>query len=176
MRLLLTIGQPFSLRDFGDENAPPYAILSHTWADEEFLFSDVQNGSVSSKKRVAEVLGCCAKADEQGFEWILIDTCCIDKSSSAELSETINSMFEWYQGSRVCYAFLDDLRPRGPMDRVRHSRWLTRGWTLQELIAPANVEFFDSGWNHRGSKREHSGLPSGVTSIPAPLLLGALGS
>ncbi|KAK8007590.1 Minor extracellular protease vpr [Apiospora arundinis] len=174
MRLLNTnTTQDLSLQEFDANKTPTYAILSHTWTDEEFLFYDIHNGTGQSKKGFSKVVDCCAKVAEQSFEWVWIDTCCIDKSSSAELTEAINSMFQWYQSSKVCYVFLNDLRPGDAMDYVRYCRWVKRGWTLQELIAPAKVEFYDSDWNYRGSKMEYSTLLGEVTGIPIPLLLGS---
>ncbi|KAK3301736.1 uncharacterized protein B0T15DRAFT_563241 [Chaetomium strumarium] len=82
-----------------------------------------------------------------------IDTCCIDKSSSAELSEAINSMYRWYVRSRACYAYLSDVTD---VEHLGNSRWFTRGWTLQELIAPHNVEFYGSGWEYLGKKSDPS--------------------
>lgn len=171
MWLLNTTTRPLKLHQFFENNTPRYTILSHTWGDEEILHSDIQNGTGPSKKSFAKVINCCAMAAEHGFEWVWIDTCCIDKSSSAELSEALNSMFQWYQSSEVCYVFLNDLRPGDPMDHIRQCRWITRGWTLQELIAPAKVEFYDSDWNHRGSRLEHSILLGEATGIPVPMLV-----
>lgn len=92
-----------------------------------------------------------------GYEWIWIDTCCTDKSSSAELSEAVNSMFRWYQEADICIAYLADIRhmdPR-PVEDVTYlgdSNWFTRGWTLQGLLAPRVVEFHSGDWKHLGSR------------------------
>lgn len=83
-----------------------------------------------------------------GLKYAWVDTYCIDKTSSAELSEAINSMFKWYQQSAICFAFLEDWEPDQPT--FDHCRWWRRGWTLQELIAPRNVLFFDRNWVERG--------------------------
>ncbi|KAF4456515.1 hypothetical protein F53441_1347 [Fusarium austroafricanum] len=88
MRLLNV--SSLSLKDFIGQ-APPYAILSHTWGN-EVLFSDIGNLTAASKQGYSKLAGCCKKAAEDGFKWVWIDTCCIDKSSSAGLSEAINSM------------------------------------------------------------------------------------
>ncbi|KAE9376395.1 HET-domain-containing protein [Stipitochalara longipes BDJ] len=105
-----------------------------------------------------------------------IDTCCIDKSSSAELSEAINSMYDWYSDSVICYAYLEDIEK--PIDMkdanielLGKSRWFSRGWTLQELIAPAQVMFFNKDWNYLGDKKELSSLLSQITTIPQEVLL-----
>src|SRR5438876_9441565 len=86
-------------------------------------------------------------------QFIIVDTVCINKSSSAELSESINSMFHWCKNAAVCYVSLDDLRPDASAeDGLANCRWFTRGWTLQELLAPKTAQFYDIAWNYRGSK------------------------
>ena len=172
MLLLNATARPFSVREFFAESTPPYAILSHTWGDGEVLFRDIQNGTCESKAGIGKVLGCCAMAASHGFEWVWIDTCCIDKSSSAELTEAINSMFQWYRKAEVCYVFLSDLHPGDTTRGMRQCRWFGRGWTLQELVAPRRVEFFDVDWNYLGSRKELSDLLGLSTGIPVPLLLG----
>ncbi|KAH8664926.1 hypothetical protein BGZ61DRAFT_499065 [Ilyonectria robusta] len=135
MRLLNT--KSLKLEYFAGDEVPEYAILSHRWEAEEILFQDVQTDKWPQKKG----------ADKH----IWIDTCCIDKSSSAELSEAINSMFSWYHDSQVCYAYLFDV-PTGKTEAFAKSEWFTRGWTLQELIAPRKVQFFDSQWRMIGDR------------------------
>ncbi len=94
------------------------------------------------KAGYAKIKGCCRQAQEDGLAYAWVDTCCIDKTSSAELSEAINSMFRWYANAKVCYTYLVDvpssLDPNDPVS-FKSSRWFTRGWTLQELIAPENL-------------------------------------
>ncbi|KAF2186699.1 HET-domain-containing protein, partial [Zopfia rhizophila CBS 207.26] len=84
------------------------------------------------------------------------DRCCIDKSSSAELSEAINSMYRWYNNAKVCYAYLvdvpDDTDARKKDSAFQKSRWFTRGWTLQELLAPRDFVFYSKGWVELGRK------------------------
>jgi hypothetical protein len=160
------------MREFNAPDAPPYAILSHTWGDEELLFSDVQNGVGQAKKGFEKVSRFCTKAAEQGFEWTWVDTCCIDKSSSAELSESINSMFQWYKTSWACHVFLNDLRPGDTIDEIGRCRWIKRGWTLQELLAPGKVEFYDNAWNYRGHKRMLAMELYKYTGIPQDILIG----
>ena len=96
------------------------------------------------------------------------DLCCIDKTSSAELSEAINSMYRWYQESGVCYAYLADVPPNA----FSKSRWFTRGWTLQELIAPSTVIFLDQKWQEIDTKSSLQEVISEITSIPTNILLG----
>jgi hypothetical protein len=88
---------------------PPYAILSHTWGLDEVSYKDHVDKKSASRKGFAKIAGCCRLADFEGFGYVWIDTCCIDKSSSAELSEAINSMFQWYRDAAICYAYLSDV-------------------------------------------------------------------
>lgn len=153
--------------------APPYAILSHTWEDEELSFQDFADLSkVSHKKGLTKVTNFCRLlSNEHGWRYAWVDTCCIDKSSSAELSEAINSMFDWYQAAEICYVYLADVDPADQFDEsLRRCRWLTRGWTLQELIAPRKVEFYDKEWNFRSSRNVSSALLSGITNINEEVL------
>ncbi|KAI1114020.1 heterokaryon incompatibility protein-domain-containing protein [Nemania sp. NC0429] len=167
-----------------------YAVLSHTWGDEEVSFEQFRNTSSTARRQGAfgKIAKTCEIALQNGLSYAWVDTCCIDKSSSAELSEAINSMFKYYQDSAFCIAFIHDL-PGSPdpstlnadfESRFPRCRWLTRGWTLQELIAPPRVLFYDSTWTFRGSKHDWKPLlfretgvdeatldsPSGLRSIP----------
>ena len=115
--------------------------------------------AAKSKAGYAKVLKSCEKARQDGHQYIWIDTCCIDKRSSAELSEAINSMWKWYQKSKVCYAYLCDVPSRGELnlgsadyDAFSKSRWFTRGWTLQELLAPNMIVFLCQDWTVIGLK------------------------
>lgn len=159
------------LEEFYPSQAPPYAILSHTWDHEEVTFRDMSSPSASSKKGYAKIVETCrlAKLDHLDYAWI--DTCCIDKSSSAELTESINSMFKWYRNGKVCYAFLADLLPGLP-DSLGSCRWFTRGWTLQELLAPRRLEFLDMKWEHIGSRYDFADTISARTGIPCTALSG----
>ncbi|KAK4443506.1 hypothetical protein QBC34DRAFT_211026 [Podospora aff. communis PSN243] len=232
MRLIDTTTLRLVSKNDGD--LPNYAILSHTWGsdDDEVSFQDLQDLSssrvrqpngpfahrISKKPGFAKIKDSARLAKSQGFQYIWIDTCCINKTSSAELSEAINSMFRWYRNAAVCYAFLDDVscesdpqyreflahfgklhefgyrsslqsQPRildgpGVVESLRFSRWFTRGWTLQELIAPFNVEFYSRDWrllgtkldNRRNTAPEHSFpvLISTITGIDLAILEGRL--
>ena len=198
---------------------PEYAILSHTWGDEEvtlqdweasrragtssILYSRIQGllepgkGTADQETQTTEedgfpivrrstddsiqdwlsnlgfhdvrfgywkILQACSRARRDGLEWLWADTNCIDKTSSAELSEAINSMYEWYRNSTVCYAYLADVRGRSPHE-LPSSRWFTRGWTLQELLAPRHVVFFSREWTGIGTKKHLVGLLSEITGI-----------
>ncbi|KAI1846292.1 hypothetical protein JX266_007497 [Neoarthrinium moseri] len=148
MRLLNT-----ETRQLEEPNpVPKYAILSHTWGNEEITFNDLQNGTAERfKEGYSKLDGFCKRASENGYGYVWIDTCCIGKSSSAELSEAINSMFSWYQGSDVCYIYLDDVPTDDdvvhPASAFCKSRWFNRGWTLQELIASRKRLFFSASWD-----------------------------
>ncbi|THU94983.1 HET-domain-containing protein [Dendrothele bispora CBS 962.96] len=122
-----------------------------------------------------KIEGACAQARKYDWEWIWIDSCCIDKSSSAELSENINSMYQLYENAGVCYVYLSDVSskkdPRDPRSRFPKSKWFTRGWTLQELIAPsASVVFLDHLWEEIGTRYTLRDVISAITSIPVQLL------
>jgi hypothetical protein len=146
MRLLNTKTHELSV--FVENFSPVYAILSHTWGSEEVLYHHITSGTKEWHRLdgAAKVLKSCEIALSQGYYWIWIDTCCIDKSSSAELSESINSMFRWYEKSGICIAYLADISKDDFLAGHQTSRWFSRGWTLQELIAPQTVGFWDSDW------------------------------
>ena len=144
------------LEYFEGGNIPKYAILSHRWESGEVLYQDIVEKTASFKKAYSKLRGCCKRAEQDGLRYVWVDTCCIDKKSSAELSEAINSMYRWYEDAEVCYAYLSDYQHNEHKEahqiRIRHSIWFTRGWTLQELLAPEKVEFFDSEWKSIGVK------------------------
>lgn len=155
----------FEFENFFEE-IPQYAILSHTWEAEEVTFQDTSSPNAQGKIGFAKIRETCRLALEKKLDYTWIDTCCIDKSSSAELTESINSMFRWYQNAEVCYAYLSDLEPTdSTTSNLAKCRWFTRGWTLQELIAPSRVEFVDRKWNFRGSKTEIQDEISEITGV-----------
>ncbi|ENH99332.1 hypothetical protein COCC4DRAFT_76544 [Bipolaris maydis ATCC 48331] len=141
---------------------PDYVILSHRWEEEEIVFEDVSKVPLSMKRGFLKVLGTCALAVKHGYKWVWIDSCCIDKSSSAELQESINSMFRWYQRAQICYAYLSDVADKssGWGQAFGKSQWFTRGWTLQELLAPCNVEFYSADWSPIGNNIDVAALES----------------
>ena len=153
-----------------DRNIPEYAILSHTWEGEEVLFADMQNGSAASKAGYRKLRYSCKQAAADGYDYIWIDTCCIDKSSSAELSEAINSMFSYYQKAGKCYAYLADVPSK--VSTLTRSKWFTRGWTLQELIAPHTVIFYSSDWVQVGTKWTLHDVLAQKTGIDVGILTG----
>ncbi|KPI44746.1 Vegetative incompatibility protein HET-E-1 [Cyphellophora attinorum] len=155
----------------------PYTILSHTWENDEVSFEDMKDLSLArTKAGFAKIEAAAAMSVDHGVKYIWIDTCCIDKSSSAELSEAINSMFRWYKDASVCFAFLSDLKiaEQGKdLAGFRDCRWWTRGWTLQELLAPAEVLFLDEAWTLRGSKTELVDAIQSITGIEAWVLVSS---
>ncbi|KAH6635980.1 heterokaryon incompatibility protein-domain-containing protein [Chaetomium tenue] len=165
-------------RDIGqflsDLDIQPYAILSHTWAEDEVTFEDFQSLSkeaLAKKKGYAKIEYCCLQAIADGYDWVWIDTCCIDKRSSAELSEAINSMFRWYKEAAVCYAYFADVQAHAGSDfkllhaQLSGARWFIRGWTLQELLAPRDVVLYSSHWKPIGTRGGLREALSEITSI-----------
>jgi len=130
MRLLNT--RTLKLESFNESDIPPYAILSHTWGDDEVLFRDVVSGTIESwggKAGARKVLEAIEAAKAMSYNYLWVDTCCIDKESSAELSEAINSMYKWYKHSKICFVYLSDVKETNFGDDFPKSRWFTRGWT-----------------------------------------------
>lgn len=156
MRLLNT--STLNLKEFV-RDIPPYVILSHTWGEGEVQFDDISKPHAQYMPGYQKILSCCQRAREDGFDYIWIDTCSIDKRSSSELSEAINSMYRYYLDAEICYAYLCDVPSDEdasiPGSKFERSRWFTRGWTLQELLAPDVVEFYSSDWQWIGTKRSH---------------------
>ncbi|KAI2465265.1 HET-domain-containing protein [Annulohypoxylon bovei var. microspora] len=155
------------LKVFFGSQTPRYAILSHTWdGDKEVTFQEWERRTDSTVRRkdgYAKIVGACRRAQADGLQYLWCDTNCIDKTSSAELSEAINSMFAWYRDSYVCYAYLADVQAK--TGTFAKSRWFTRGWTLQELLAPNRVTFFDHRWTVLGDRSELAGVISDISRI-----------
>jgi len=170
--------ETLALSEFFGTNIPRYAILSHTWGDEEVTFQDWADlDKASRKKGFAKIKGACAKAREHRLEWVWVDTNCIDKTSSAELTEAINSMFQWYAASQICYAYLSDVKSANEPDddvflsSIRRSRWFTRGWTLQELLAPEVLTFYARDWTKLGTRdASMAGIIAEITGIDTEFL------
>ena len=176
----------FSLtKDLVSDDVPRYAILSHTWgADtEEVTFEDLMNGVGKDKTGYNKIRFCGEQARRDGLRYIWVDTCCINKANNTELSEAINSMFRWYHNAAKCYVYLSDVSTtkRKASDQssecpwesaFRASRWFTRGWTLQELLAPGSVEFFSKEGKRLGDKRTLERQIHERTGITVPALRG----
>ncbi|PQE20984.1 HET domain-containing protein [Rutstroemia sp. NJR-2017a BBW] len=207
------------------------------WQAGEVTLQDLANPKSSTKPGYAKITACCLQAAKDGYEYTWIDTCCIDKTSSAELSESINSMFKWYQQAGICYAYLSDIsiapethltecespawvngtplsqpvapmsgywsgsislpsccpessRPASPVgdgsnegfepfsaapnltSAIFESQYFSRGWTLQELIAPKEVVFYSGDWQKISTKKELIDGLSYTTGIDAAALRG----
>ncbi len=165
------------LEYFVGNDIPPYAILSHTWDGGEVSFAEMNAPSheVKAKEGYSKILQTCRLARQHRLDYAWIDACCIDKSSSAELTESINSMYKWYADAAICFAFLSDLVPLPGSNlsldvAFRSCRWFTRGWTLQELIAPQNIHFYDKTWNMCGTKKDHSAVLANISGVPKDVL------
>jgi hypothetical protein len=162
---------------------PPYAILSHTWGEQEVVFNNlkdienVEDVNAQSGEGCQKIRFCAQQAKRDGLDYFWVDTCCIDKANNTELSEAINSMFHWYQNAKKCYVFLSDvehdtLEGDGESE-FRKSRWFTRGWTLQELLAPHSVEFFSKEGARLGDKESLKHTVHEVTGISIEALSGS---
>jgi hypothetical protein len=175
----------FSLTDSLINNIPAYAILSHTWGEdhEEVNFKDLTIGPRRTISGYRKLRFCAEQATHDGLQHFWVDTCCIDKSNAVELQEAIASMFAWYQNATKCYVYLSDVSTtkREASDQssectwesaFRASRWFTRGWTLQELLAPASVEFFSRDGKRLGDKRSLERQVHDITGVAVPALRG----
>lgn len=171
MRLINTTTGEF--REFYDEQVPRYAILSHRWStdpNDEVTFKEYSKGRGKDKPGQDKIIRFCSVAAQDGLEWAWVDTCCIDKRSSAELTEAINSMFKWYRNARYCYVYLNDCVDASAW---RKSAWWTRGWTLQELIAPSRLAFYDREWRVSGDRADMAVEIEQLVGIPKDVLVGA---
>jgi hypothetical protein len=190
MRLLKRLSDPdddgFSLVEHFGDDIPPYAILSHTWGDDgdEVTFKDLtdDNDKGKSKPGYRKLRFCGRQAKQDGLNFFWVDTCCIDKSSSAELSEALNSMYCWYQNSVKCYVYLSDVSVSTPIQDIsqqtwtqhfQNSRWFKRGWTLQELLAPSFVYFYSKEEHWLGDKLSLLQALHSTTGIPLLALQGS---
>ncbi|PMD32942.1 HET-domain-containing protein, partial [Hyaloscypha variabilis F] len=161
------------------DKIPKYAILSHRWMDGEVLYHEILTEAGNKKAGFEKIKKCGQTALAQGIDYIWVDTCCIDKSSSAELSEAINSMSRWYADAKICYAYLADVSlhknysdedAEALPESLRQSDWFKRGWTLQELIFPKQLLFYTQHWDRIASRRKISKALSDITGISSELL------
>ncbi|RYN49701.1 hypothetical protein AA0114_g6338 [Alternaria tenuissima] len=174
-----------------DSHIPPYAILSHTWGPDEVTLQQFTDLPLRDGHHLKDshghwkIIKACQQALQDGIRYVWVDTCCIDKTSSAELSEAINSMFRWYEKADVCYAYLDDVNvfseaeindstsnDRFSKDELAKSRWFTRGWTLQELIAPEEIVFYGKHWRRIDEKASMCAALERMTGISVNVLAG----
>ena len=179
--------------EFCDDDATKYAILSHRWivpteVDYEEMVDLVkmdrqERDEIRGRLGYRKIVDTCKQAKQDGYEWVWVDTCCIDNRSSAELSEAINSMYRWYRNSQVCYAYLHDVSgssfPTERDDGRYHKsngwpEWFLRGWTLQEMIAPRDVQFFNKDWQPIGDKKMLAQILALITGVPERILTNGL--
>lgn len=183
MHLLCTNAVPLQLKEVREDEIKSgeikYVILSHRWGDDETSFQDLaclEQNRLKGTKGYKKIQCFLKRAAKEGYDYAWIDTCCINKESSAELSEAINSMFRWYQLADICYAYLQDVHPsKSPEDintQLQKSEWFQRGWTLQELIAPPSLVFLSNDWTNLGDKTGLSQLISKITLIDEGVLRG----
>ncbi|OWY51406.1 hypothetical protein AALT_g4692 [Alternaria alternata] len=171
------------LQEFHKHDIPPYAILSHTWGDSEVTFENFYKETSATQQGYKKILFCREQALKHDLHYFWVDTCCIDKRNHAELSEAINSMFLWYSRASKCFVYLSDVSSLDPIsgdmlpshvwiESFQRSRWFTRGWTLQELIAPGSVQFFSSDGHCLGNKRSLELKITHITGVPTDALRG----
>jgi tetratricopeptide (TPR) repeat protein len=176
MRLLHLDGERPVLTDFRGKTVPSYAILSHRWSDSEVLYEDLAAGTYKEKGGYRKIEFCAAQAAQDGLQYFWIDTCCIDKWNRRERSKAINSMFRWYKNAARCYVFLLDVSTAADASESAWrasfltSEWFTRGWTLQELIAPVSLEFFSCEGQRIGNKTSLEPLVHETTGVPVRAL------
>ncbi|KAI1207570.1 HET-domain-containing protein [Annulohypoxylon truncatum] len=157
-----------------------YAILSHRWLarEDEVLFQDIESDDQTpliQKQGFYKLDQCCKEARRMNIKYVWIDSCCIDKLSSAELQEAINSMYRYYANAKICYVYLKDTTStvEGSFELGENEDYFKRGWTLQELLAPKYVYFRDKSWLHLGDKVSLSGELSKITGIDSDILRGS---
>ena len=179
--------------EFRDDETTNYAILSHRWIDstevdyEEMVdlarMDREEQDEIRGRQGYKKTVDTCKQAKRDGYEWLWIDTCCIDKRSSAELSEAINSMYRWYANAKICYAYLHDVGgsslPTGYdhgnyYESGGHPEWFSRGWTLQEMVAPRNLQFFNKDWQPIGDKKGLAVTLNMITGVPRHILENGL--
>ena len=167
------------LEYFDGVSAPNYGVLSHTWTQDETSFKSWRSLPLDGKDKLTEgtskIVNLCNLALRDGLDWVWADTCCINRESIAELSEAINLMYRWYKGASRCYVYLADtaVKPddaEGTVENLSKSRWFKRGWTLQEMLAPLDVQFFGSNWSYIGSLARLTEVVSEITNIDRTVL------
>lgn len=191
MRLLRldTMSQTWRLEDFSGQSVPIYAVLSHRWGlnEDEIKFEDLEDGTRTycdrTKPGYDKLRFCYNQVIRSGLRHFWIDTCCIKKTDSSELARSLNSMFYWYQRAAICYVYLSDVSSSDVIDlpgafkwtdALARSLWFTRGWTLQELLAPSSVAFFTKEGDLIGNKSDESfaRVIANVVGISTPALRG----
>ncbi|KAL4069896.1 hypothetical protein V8B97DRAFT_2049062 [Scleroderma yunnanense] len=178
--------------EFHPNETTAYTILSHWWNEQEVNYDEMvelvkteENDEIRQRFGYKVILGSCEQAKRDGCKWLWVDICCIDKCSSADLSEVINSTYRWYEKSRVCYAYLHDVRGSSlPVDCWGDRVTTMDGWVrtrclvslTHKMIAPNNVQFFNNDWQPIGNKRTFSYILSRITRVPQHILRYGLSS
>jgi hypothetical protein len=182
MRLLKILpGGGYGFETFDDDEPPPYAILSHRWGAEEVLYENILDGTAKTMLGYVKLEFCGERAEVDSILYFWSDTCCINKADAGETQRSINSMYKWYQRAAKCYVYLSDVsapdkdaeaRQSTWLEDFRKSTWFTRGWTLQELLAPDIVEFFSIERNWLGDRVSLIDEICEITELPVKLLRG----
>ena len=193
MRAGMQVERRTKVLDFLDDEATEYAVLSHRWiGDTEVNYKEMvdlanmdkgERDEIRGRLGYKKILDTCQQAQKDGYQWVWVDTCCIDKRSSAELSEVINSMYHWYGNSRTCYAYFHDIGGSffpAEQDDEKYPNssgwpeWFSRGWTLQEMIAPSDILFFNECWQLIGTKKTLAETLAKITRVPERILKDGL--
>ena len=180
--------------EFGDDEVTEYAILSHRWIKQEVDFNEAVKLTKMDEEERTEIRQCdgyrkiiqsCKQVKKDGYKWLWVNTCCINKWSSPELSKAINTMYRWYENVRVCYTYLHDVSSSSFPTACNNERypksdgwpeWFSHGWTLQEMIAPRDVQFFNKDWYPIGNKSALSLILQDITWVPQDILREGLSS
>ncbi|KAG0700940.1 hypothetical protein DFH29DRAFT_1080368 [Suillus ampliporus] len=125
-------------------------MLSHRWETKEPALHDVQDKVVYDLDPVGTMVKLqtfCKLARDAGHHWAWSDTCCIDQTNNIELQRSVNSMFVWYRESALTIVYLSDVPPSSTSGALAYSAWNTRGWTVQEFLAPNVILFYRNDWS-----------------------------
>ena len=175
MRLIDCCSEPLQMIDFLGRPPHAFAILSHTWDSEEVTFQAFHHLAARTvAKGWTKIEQTCLEVQRCGFNYVWIDSCCIDKTNNAELTESINSMFQWYSDAALCLVYLSDFdHSASPSEwnaMLRGARWFKRGWTLQEIVASRTVHFYDHAWRCFGTQETLRDELASITGIDAGFL------
>ena len=182
------------LKCFNDEELRGirYAIMSHCWCAAgsvgEMQFRELDEATFETVRDLRnrpgyqKIVESCLLTHKEGLEWLWVDTCCIMRESETELSEAVNSMYQWYRNSEICFAYLHDVKfplppePNTEMFPTSSSlpQWFSCSWTLQELLGARVIRFFDQDWHLIGDKDKLAPKLADITGIPADILTNGL--
>jgi hypothetical protein len=198
MRVLNTTTFELHSREQEFFKSQGYAILSHRWVGAEITFDTLPQHIPELRRtearylaspQLSKIRGACEMARQLGFAWMWIDNCCINKASATEESESINSMYKWYRDAQICITYLSDVKldaapgmlnqntPTKIFRKINSdqpSEWFFRGWTLQELLAPRKMNFYDTNWTFMGTKDSLAPEIEEITGISSAYLTNAM--